>query len=262
MKWNTSAIRTVIFVKYLVTDIGCLGQTSKSIRGSLFTWVQSSHFIARIVRPFTSKSLLSSAEMCGYDFSLLRDLPTHCHQMGLLLKKLTTVIPTDDRIRLYQQVVIEMRRVVLKKWQLSLEKQPNSMLTSCLGKILQTFIAGWDGGECCRIYIKIAKWFKISESVSSSLWLQVICVIPPCCVVHLWFQLHNFMTSPFPQKQKVDVDLRSNIKGLFLDHCETDRATWIDVIFNKCPVIAKPTASQKAKLALLLYAPVRPNGIW
>ncbi|XP_045035296.1 F-box only protein 47-like isoform X2 [Daphnia magna] len=101
-----------------------------------------------------------------------------------------------------------------------------------VGAVLQSFIAGWDEGECLKVFTFMSDCLFLYRSIS-----RFVCDAPGT-------DLDN------------ELFLRRNLRYLFLDRCVTDydRAIWIGFISNQIGT------AQLAKVLLLLYCPINTHG--
>lgn len=89
-----------------VNTIGRLGQTSKAIRDILIRWTATQRMYGRLVRcasfPFVPK-----IGICGKTL-LPQDLHRECQLTGVLIKQLTYLFPSSQRLGLYYQLTNEV----------------------------------------------------------------------------------------------------------------------------------------------------------
>ena len=147
--------------------------------------------------------------------------------IGVLLKKLTTVIPTQQRIFMYQSLTYEVilnknckiNKIVttsitspqLKHFVLKKRPDYNDLVFSyMMGVILQVLIAGWDEQECNRVYGMITQWLNMKKTVSST------CAFHPlwnCKCIFSFNLAHSLLVqhTGHPQKRRGVVGEKSQV---------------------------------------------------
>lgn len=90
-----------------VTSIGHLGQTSKDMRNILIRWTGTSRMQYRLMQTVLRTRLTSQKTWNG-KLSLPSELHIECQRTGVLLKLLTCLFPTSQRLGLYYQLITEV----------------------------------------------------------------------------------------------------------------------------------------------------------
>nr|CAH0101723.1 unnamed protein product [Daphnia galeata] len=213
-----------------LTSIGKLGQTSKDMRNILIRWIGSSQLHNRLTDRILLNPLISSHKEWTGRLSLPRDLHLECKRTGILIKQLTCLFPTSQRLGLYHQLIAEAKNGIL-------QKHPDfelHLIAAASGIILHSMISGWDKSECTKVYATLCHWNNIGSLLS------------------------EYLKNPVSTNANVERTLRLHIRSLFLDFCAyPDRSIWIEIIFN-CSELSQHL--ELAKLLVLLYTPIRTGG--
>ncbi|KZS11338.1 F-box only protein 47 [Daphnia magna] len=221
-------------LKYLpLTSIGHLGQTSKDMRNILIRWTGTSRMQYRLMQTVLRTRLTSQKTWNG-KLSLPSELHIECQRTGVLLKLLTCLFPTSQRLGLYYQLITEVKRGILER---SPDYEPH-LIAANAGIILHSMISGWDKRECTKVYSLLCQWNNIGSTLA------------------------DYLKNPISTNANVERSLRIYLRSLFLDFAAPcDRSMWIGIVFD-CPELSDH--QDLAKLLLLLYAPLQPGGaiIW
>ena len=91
-----------------MTTIGKLGQTSKDMRNILIRWIATSRMQSRLMDTVLLTPLTSSQKAWSGRLSLPHELHRECKRTGILIKQLTCLFPTSQRLELYYQLITEV----------------------------------------------------------------------------------------------------------------------------------------------------------
>lgn len=184
IRLNVPSEIIVIFLLLPVTSIGQLGQTSKSMRDILIRWTSTTRLHDRLIQSVLRQAF-ATKDVRGRLY-LARELRTECQRAGILIKQLTCLFPSCQRLGLYYQLTNEVTLSVKCYLQTStllaiylgqvkaviLQRKPNysqHIIAAAAGIILHSMISGWDKAECIKVYASVCQWDSIGTLVSSTI---------------------------------------------------------------------------------------------
>ncbi|XP_046646984.1 uncharacterized protein LOC124337021 [Daphnia pulicaria] len=213
-----------------LTSIGKLSQTSKDMRNILIRWIGSSRMQSRLMDTILLTPFTSTEKAWSGRLSLPYGLHRECKCTGILIKQLTCLFPTSQRLGLYHQLITEAKQSIL-------QQRPDfeqHLIAAASGIILHSMISGWDKGECIKVHATICYWNNIT------------------------FLLSEYLNNPVSTNVNIERTLRLYMRSLFLDFCAySDRLIWIEIIFD-CSQLSQHL--HLARLLLLLYTPLQTGG--
>ncbi|XP_045035295.1 F-box only protein 47-like isoform X1 [Daphnia magna] len=212
----TEEVMFHILHRLSLNDLSQMSMASKAFGKVIYAYVTEEQFAMRVARlliqiPISSVMLLEQSQY-----------------VGRLLKRVSFLFTVDFRLKFFHQHIQKVQRLVEKE---SANSLPIDTLPF-VGAVLQSFIAGWDEGECLKVFTFMSDCLFLYRSIS-----RFVCDAPGT-------DLDN------------ELFLRRNLRYLFLDRCVTDydRAIWIGFISNQIGT------AQLAKVLLLLYCPINTHG--
>ena len=91
-----------MFYSFSESSIGCFGQTSKAMRDILLRWVKSNVMIERLTWSLLTAELSSEV---NWGESVPPKLEIELKQTGVLIKRLSNLFPTTNRLAIYNQML-------------------------------------------------------------------------------------------------------------------------------------------------------------
>ena len=88
--------------------IGQLGQTSKSIRDVLIRWTGTTRMHDRLVESALNFDVKHQKPIGGKKVVVPHDLNKECQRTGVLIKQLTYLFPSSQRLGLFYQLTNEV----------------------------------------------------------------------------------------------------------------------------------------------------------
>nr|CAH0113111.1 unnamed protein product [Daphnia galeata] len=197
-------------------DLSQMSMASKALGKVIYVYTMGEPFAMRVARLLmhhpTSNQLIFE----------------HSFRVGQLLKRTSFLFTVDVRLKYFYNHTQNVQHLVEKE-------SANSFAIDTLpfvGSVLQSFIAGWDEGECYKVFTFMSDRLFLYRSIS-----RFVSDLPGT-------DLDN------------ELFLRRNLRYLFLDRSVTDydKAIWIGFISNQIGT------AQLANVLLLLYAPIDTDG--
>ncbi|XP_046463735.1 F-box only protein 47-like [Daphnia pulex] len=208
----TEDLMFYIFRCLTLDELSQMAISSKAMGKVIYIYIMGEDFAQRVARLLTTSN---------------HHIFRHSFHVGQLLKRTSFLFTVDSRLKFFYHHIETVQRLVEKK------ESANSIDTlPFVGAVLQSFIAGWDEGECFKVFTFLSDRLFLYRSIS------------------------RFVCDPPGTDLDNELFLRRNLRFLFLDRSVTDydRAIWIGFISNQIGT------AQLANVLLLLYAPIDAQG--
>lgn len=221
-----------VFTNLSIEDLGVVSLASKEMRNRVYQYVFGSRVIYK--RFFTS-SCFNKDDTFHFD-PCNADLLFRFEQIGIFLKRLTILDSTDARIKLICTFIRTLRLQIEFHNCTSTNYQLFKFRFRCLGKLVQTFVLGWDESEIKRLFNVLEQSFSVN------------------------FLMKKFFRVSNGSQRLLEYYIRYFYRMVFFDSQRfvSDKAYWINYVLNQyclaCHQLLKMI--EVARLLILFFGPL------
>lgn len=212
-----SEVLDIILDNLSVLELSVFAMTSKDMNTYIVAYISSLRWKnKRITQRFHHTNILEQQVTIG-----------HYRALGLLLKRCTLLLPTNNRLKFIFGSFLQIHCFMLEQCFVH-----NCVGFSSFGAFLQMLIAGWDELECHRVFIFLCDLTNILPKTQA-----VISCKPG---------VHCFQ----------ELEIRQFCRKVFLDPWSNrlEHQLWLMLLLKPWPMVSQ------AHLLLILYGPLEPEG--
>ncbi|XP_022106325.1 F-box only protein 47-like [Acanthaster planci] len=200
-----------------IEDLGFLSITSKAFRDVTSNYINSKSGLKRLQPKQMVTSKKTGCKRAIYNYQV-----NHFKNTGLLLKRITCLFPTRERLKIVEFFVSQLQNI---------HRIFTCQALSCYGNLLSTFTRGWEERECLRAYITVSE----NQSMTSKILM--------------------LLSGNPGSNSSIETKTRRFFRHVLLDQCKTmeDLSMWLHFILKPFPMV------HQARLLYLLYGPLCPG---